>query len=199
MGAAFAHPRAKNSVVKRFQMSKAEFLRCFSGSVGGTCCTTSHPRQKNSQNNGLKGRTGSKEGEDRFISRQGHSVGFLGIRVGQFSFTILTKEKQSTASILQNYSHLWAKESSKKRLHFAKKKVLFHQNNASVHKSVIAMAKINEMKFELLSYVPYSANLENGSVVKNFPTMKKWCQSLMAILRSKSVLIIKSPSNLLNI
>ena len=36
------------------------------------------------------------------------------------------------------------------RLHLAKKEMLLHQDNAPVHKSTIAMAKINELKFELL-------------------------------------------------
>lgn len=62
--------------------------------------------------------------------------------------------------------------------------MLFCEDNASGHKSVMAMAKINEYKFELLPHPPYSPDLarldyflfpnlkENGSVVKNFPRKK---------------------------
>jgi len=42
-------------------------------------------------------------------------------------------------------------EIKEKRPHLAKKKVLFHQDNAPVHTSIIAMAKINELKFARFS------------------------------------------------
>lgn len=72
--------------------------------------------------------------------------------------------------------------------------MLFRQINAPAHKSVVAMAKINEIRFELLPHASYSPDLipriifwsqtwQNGSTVKNFPTIKKWCRQKMAILR----------------
>ncbi|GFY15331.1 mariner transposase [Trichonephila clavipes] len=39
------------------------------------------------------------------------------------------------------------------------KKVLFHQDNASCHKSMKRMIKLNELLFELLYHPPYSADL----------------------------------------
>ena len=36
------------------------------------------------------------------------------------------------------------------------KKVLFRQDNAPVHTSISAMAKVNELKYKLLSHAPYS-------------------------------------------
>ena len=73
---------------------------------------------------------------------------------------------------------------SRKTAAFGKKKVLLQEDNALVHISVIAMAKINELKIKLLPHAPYSPdlalsdyflflNLKNGSVVKDLPTMKK--------------------------
>lgn len=47
----------------------------------------------------------------------------------------------------------------KKRPHLAKKKVLFHQDNAPAHKSMKAMAKFNELGYELLPHPPYSPDL----------------------------------------
>ena len=41
----------------------------------------------------------------------------------------------------------------------AKKKVLFHQDNAPCHKSMKTMAKLNELGFELLPHPPYSPDL----------------------------------------
>jgi len=73
------------------------------------------------------------------------------------------------ANLLQRLSD----EIKKKRPHLAKKKVLFHQDNAPVHTSVIAMAKINELKFELLPHAPYSPDLASSDYFL-FPNLKKW-------------------------
>ncbi|KAM8718816.1 hypothetical protein ACLKA7_001514 [Drosophila subpalustris] len=50
-------------------------------------------------------------------------------------------------------------EIAKKRPHMAKKKVLFHQDNAPCHKSMKTMAKLNELGLELLPHPPYSPDL----------------------------------------
>ena len=97
--------------------------------------------------------------------------------------------------------------SRKKRPHLEKKKVLFHQNNALVHTSVIKIAKINYLKFNLLNsldlapsdYFFFTNLKKNGSLVKNLPTMKRWSLRVMAILRSLTVVTINKVSNLLNI
>jgi len=39
------------------------------------------------------------------------------------------------------------------------KKIIFHQDNAPAHKSVLTMAKFNELKYELLEHPPYSPDL----------------------------------------
>lgn len=46
-------------------------------------------------------------------------------------------------------------EIAKKRPHMKKKKVLFHQDNAPCHKSIVTMAKLHE----LLPHSPYSPDL----------------------------------------
>ncbi|GFT10526.1 mariner Mos1 transposase [Trichonephila clavipes] len=46
-----------------------------------------------------------------------------------------------------------------KRPHFKKKKILFHQDNAPSHASAVTMAKIHELRFELLDLTPYSPDL----------------------------------------
>ncbi|GFX68646.1 histone-lysine N-methyltransferase SETMAR [Trichonephila clavipes] len=50
-------------------------------------------------------------------------------------------------------------ELAEKRPHLQKKKILFHQDNAPSHTSSVAMAKINELVFELLDHPPYSPDL----------------------------------------
>src|SRR5436190_12976832 len=110
------------------------------------------------------------------------------------------------ANLLQRLSD----EIKKKRPHLAKKKVLFHQDNAPVHTSVIAMAKINELNFELLPHAPYSPdlapsdyflfpNLKKWLGGKRFANNKRWNLRLMAILRRSTVLTINRVSKLLNI
>ena len=50
-------------------------------------------------------------------------------------------------------------EIKKKGTHMQKKKVLFHQGNASCHKSMKTMVKLNELSFELLPHPLYSPGL----------------------------------------
>jgi histone-lysine N-methyltransferase SETMAR len=61
----------------------------------------------------------------------------------------------------------------KNRPHLAKKKVLFHQDNARVHTCAVAMAKIHKLGYELLSHPPYSPDLAPSDYFL-FPNLKKW-------------------------
>lgn len=56
-----------------------------------------------------------------------------------------------------------------KRPHLVKKEVLLHQDNAPI----IAMVKINELKFELLPHVPFSPDVAPSNYFL-FPNLKKW-------------------------
>jgi histone-lysine N-methyltransferase SETMAR len=40
-----------------------------------------------------------------------------------------------------------------------KKKIIFHQDNAPAHKSVLAMGKLRDLHYELLKHLPYSPDL----------------------------------------
>ncbi|KAL1454589.1 hypothetical protein WDU94_010809 [Cyamophila willieti] len=60
-----------------------------------------------------------------------------------------------------------------KRPHLAKKKVLFHQDNAPVHTSTTSMAKLHELRWELLPHPPYSPDLAPCDY-HLFPNLKKW-------------------------
>jgi histone-lysine N-methyltransferase SETMAR len=59
-----------------------------------------------------------------------------------------------------------------KRPHL-KEKVLLHQDNACVHTSTVAMAKIHELQFELIDHPPYSPDLA-PSEFSLFPKFKVW-------------------------
>ena len=60
-----------------------------------------------------------------------------------------------------------------KRPHWAKKKVLFHQDNARVHTCVVTMPKIHKLGYELLPHPAYSPDLAPCDYFL-FPNLKKW-------------------------
>ena len=60
-----------------------------------------------------------------------------------------------------------------KRPHLAKKKVLFHQENAPAHKGAVAMAKLYELRYELVPHPPYSPDLAPSDYYL-LPDLKKW-------------------------
>ena len=59
-----------------------------------------------------------------------------------------------------------------KRPGLQRKKIIFHQDNAPAHKSVLTMAKINELKYDLLDHPPYSPDLAPSDFYV-FPNLKK--------------------------
>lgn len=61
----------------------------------------------------------------------------------------------------------------KKRPHLAKKKILFHHDNAPAHSSAVATAKLVELRYEILPHPPYSPDLAPCEFFL-FPNMKKW-------------------------
>jgi len=74
-------------------------------------------------------------------------------------------------------------ELKKKRPYLAKKK-LFHHNNAPTHSSAIAMAKLVELRYELLSHPPYSPDLAPCDFYL-FPN-KKMAESALHQMRKSS-------------
>ena len=64
------------------------------------------------------------------------------------------------------------KEIKAKRPGKLTKGVLFHQDNALAHKSVIAMASLHDCFFKLLDHPPYSPDLAPSDYFL-FPNMKK--------------------------
>ncbi|GFU03186.1 histone-lysine N-methyltransferase SETMAR [Trichonephila clavipes] len=62
-------------------------------------------------------------------------------------------------------------ELEEKQPHLQKKKILFHQDNALSHTSAATMAKIHELRFELLDHPPYSPDLASSDFFL-FPHLK---------------------------
>ena len=51
------------------------------------------------------------------------------------------------------------------------KKIIFHQDNAPTHKSVLAMGKLRDLHYELLEHPPYSPDLAPSDFCL-FPKLK---------------------------
>jgi len=52
-----------------------------------------------------------------------------------------------------------------------RKKIIFHQDNAPAHKSVLAMEKLRDLHYELLEHPPYSPDLAPSDFCL-FPKLK---------------------------
>jgi len=57
------------------------------------------------------------------------------------------------------------------RLGLQKKKIIFHQDDAPAHKSVLAIGKLRDLHYELLEYPPYSPDLAPSDFCL-FPKLK---------------------------
>ncbi|GFT35473.1 mariner Mos1 transposase [Trichonephila clavipes] len=133
---------------------------------------TSQTRQKNNQNNGLK-----KENQLKNVKSVA-SAGKVMVSVfwgahGIIFLDYLEKGKTINDKYYANLLQHLSEEIKQKRLHMAKKKALFCQDNAIAPKSVIAMTKINECKFELLPHASYSPDLAPLDYFL-FSNLKKW-------------------------
>ena len=68
-------------------------------------------------------------------------------------------------------------EITRKRPHLLKKKYIFLHENAPAHKSIKTLAKINELRFELLSHPPYSPDFAPSDFYL-FPNLIQWLHAL---------------------
>jgi histone-lysine N-methyltransferase SETMAR len=72
------------------------------------------------------------------------------------------------------YSNLLTRLDEKireKRPGLQKKKIIFHQDNAPTHRSILAMGKLRDLHYELLEHPPYSPDLAPSDFCL-FPELK---------------------------
>ena len=67
---------------------------------------------------------------------------------GVIHIDYLQKRRTINGEYYTNLLERFKKDLKKKRAHLAKKKVLFHQDNARVHSFVVSMAKFLELRYE---------------------------------------------------
>ena len=96
----------------------------------------------------------SKEVEDSFISQESEVATVFWDSHGIIFINYLKKETKTGMNYVSLIDKLKV-EIMKKRPHFMKKKVLFHQDNAPPHTSMVAMAKIHK----LIDHPLYSPDL----------------------------------------
>ena len=121
--------------------------------------TPLHSRDKGTVKTvGFLRQTGCEEGEDGEISRQDDGCGFLNAR-GIIYTDYLEKGQTITGAYYESLLHRLSEKIKKKRPHLKKKKILSYQDNVLVHTCAISMAKIMELKFELLQHPPYLPDL----------------------------------------
>jgi [histone H3]-lysine36 N-dimethyltransferase SETMAR len=85
----------------------------------------------------------------------------------------LEKGKTITGDYYASFLDQPKNKIEEKRPHLKRKKILFHQDNARVHTCLRSMAKIEELKFELVDHPPYSPDLAPSDFFL-FPNLKKW-------------------------
>lgn len=73
------------------------------------------------------------------------------------------------------YANLLQHLNQEKTPQFTRKKVLFYQDNATTHTSIVTLAKIKELQFILLTHLPHSSDLVHSDF-NVFPNRrkKKW-------------------------
>uniref|UniRef100_A0A3Q1F9Z3 Tc1-like transposase DDE domain-containing protein n=1 Tax=Acanthochromis polyacanthus TaxID=80966 RepID=A0A3Q1F9Z3_9TELE len=80
----------------------------------------------------------------------------------------LTINRQHYASLVRQLRE----KIKEKRRGMLRRGVLFHQDDAPVHKSVVSMATIHKCGFELMQHPPYSPDLARSDFYL-FPNMKR--------------------------
>jgi len=83
----------------------------------------------------------------------------------------LEKGKTITGEYYCNLLTRLDKKILEKRPGLQKKKIIFHQDNAPAHKSILAMGKLRDLHYELLEHPPYSPHLTPSDFYL-FPKLK---------------------------
>lgn len=92
---------------------------------------------------------------------------------GVIHIDYLAKGRTITGQYYSDLLSRFDEELKKKRPRLARKKVLFHQDNAPAHSSHIVKAKLDQLGYKILPHAPYSPDLAPCDFFL-FPNMKSW-------------------------
>ena len=67
-------------------------------------------------------------------------------------------------------------KNSWEKIGFQAQKIIFHQDNAHAHKSILTTTKVNELNYELLEHPPYSPDLAPSDyyLFRNLKQFLRW-------------------------
>ena len=155
-----------------FNRNKDEFLRRFV-TVDETWIHHNTPETKQQSKQWvLPGESAPKKAKVGLSANKVMATVFWDAR-GVIHIDYLQKGRTINGEYYTNLLDRFNEDLKKKRPHLAKKKVLFHQDNARVHTCVVSMAKFHELRYELLPHPPYSPDLAPSDYFL-FPNLKKW-------------------------
>ena len=83
----------------------------------------------------------------------------------------MVRDSVLISRLFQSFKQNRGKNFCEKRPGLQKKKIVFYQDNALAHKSVLAMGKLRDLHYELLENRPYSPNLAPSEFCL-FPKLK---------------------------
>jgi len=147
-----------NALLAQFRCNKSEFWRRLI-TVDETWIHHYAPETKIQSKQWIaKGEPAPKKAKTAFSAGKVMATVFWDSH-GVIFIDYLQKGKTITGAYYASLLDKLEAELAEKRPHLQKKKILFHQDNAPSHTSVVAMAKIHELRFELLDHPPYSPDL----------------------------------------
>lgn len=155
-----------------FSRNPGEFLRRFV-TVDETWIHHNTPETKEQSKQWVaRGERGPKKFKQSLSANKVMATVFWDAR-GVIHIDYLEKGKTITGEYYSKLLDRFDVVLKQKRPHLAKKKVLFHQDNARVHTCLVTMAKIHELRYELLPHPAYSPDLAPCDYYL-FPNLKKW-------------------------
>ncbi|GBP19909.1 Histone-lysine N-methyltransferase SETMAR [Eumeta japonica] len=185
--------RELSHAVAMFSRNPDEFFRRFV-TVDETWIHHNTPETKEQSKQWVsRGERGPKKAKQSLSANKVMATVFWDAR-GVIHIGYLEKGKTITGEYYSKLLDRFDVDLKQKRPHLAKKKVLFHQDYARVHTCLVTMAKIHELRYELLPHPAYSPDLApcayylfpnlNGWVVRDLSLMKKSLPKQTRILRA---------------
>jgi histone-lysine N-methyltransferase SETMAR len=102
----------------------------------------------------------------------------------------LEKGKTITGEYYSNLLTRLDEKIREKRPGLQKKKIIFHQDNAPTHKSVLAMGKLRDMHYELLEHPSYSPDLAPSDFYL-FPKLKLFLAGQRYSSNQEAIAVVK--------
>ena len=131
--------------------------------------TITHQNPNSSQNSGQKPAVQRQRRQGQFHQQERSWHRRFGML--KTFYWLSWKGQNNNREILFQSFNQTRRKNSWEKTRFAKEKIIFHQDNAPAHKSVLAMDKLRDLHYELLEHPPYSPDLGTSDFCL-FPKLK---------------------------